>query len=345
MRHQRKRGFPLKPITVLFRLMIDTVQLRHRIVLPSKAELSALGFHRVIKRSPSKTTWVKNATRRSASQPRFTWSQTNGGDWLSVEVSLPKLLFGRNTLLLTEHNTSDALRLLSNFVFETVGVDFDAMTAIVGRIDYYFDFNVGETNAFPYLTTASRATLPYTRRHIVGNSVSFGNRSKRIVIYDKHVEVISRRGLVNAEELEESNGVLRLEARHLTSRACNRLKQKHGLPFPTSQSLCSLAVARKELSSTLVALGLDREILNPGSRIDRLREYYGDIRLVRSLIAFIALFESYGEEFWRLGVAGYSKSLYYEHMRLVKKANALLCAETTLPPLRLPPEEFFSRAA
>jgi hypothetical protein len=324
--------------------MIDTVRLVLRVAFVTRAELLALGF-RLKETQPFKTIWVKNP-RGSAYQPKLTCIQTNNGNaWLCVEVSLPKLLFGRNTVTLREHDIPEALNRLSSFIYESIGMEFEALTAIVSRIDYFFDFPVGEANLSRYLAAASKAVLPYTRRHIVENSVSFESKSKRVVIYDKYAEVSTRRGLVNAEEIEESKGKMRLELRYLISRACKKIQTKHGLLFPTAQYLCSLPIARKELSSTLADLGLDREIVTNGSRIDRLREVYGDKRSIRPLVTFITLLETYGEKFWRLNIAGYSKSTYQEHLRLVKNANALLSAETTLPPLQLPPEAFILRAA
>ena len=134
--------------------------------------------------------------------------------------------------------------------------------------------------------------------------------------------------------------MLRIEIRHLKTTACRQLKQKYKLAAHKAHSLLSGAIAYQELSSTLSALGFDKEILKYDSRIDRLRECYGDKRLVRPLVAFLALSDTYGDDFWRLGIAEYSKSLYYEHRRLVKKANALLFAEKSLPPLCLSPEIF-----
>jgi hypothetical protein len=325
--------------------MIDTAQLRHLIAVPSTTELSALGFRSVPQHSTTfKTIWVKNAPRGTTSQPRLTWSQTNGGDWLCVEASLPTLLFGRNTVFLSEDDISVALDELSAFVTQAVGVEFDAATALVGRVDYFADFYVGEANLERYLAVMATATLPRFDRHMINTTVLFRNKSKQISAYDKTREILSHHGQLNPVMLEEAKGMLRLEVRHKTSDACQRLKEKYGLSRRTALDLLTGTIAFQELSDALSDLGTDREILKHDSRIDALRDYYGDTAAFRRLAGFITLLEHYGENFWRSGCGGYSRTMYYKHMRMLKGANAWLRSDVTLPSLHLS-ETAFSRLA
>lgn len=314
--------------------MIDTVQIRHRIPMLPLPELAVLGFHHERSKN-GKTVWVRN----DKSRPRLTWSQTAGGDWLSAEVSLPILLFGRNTVQLRETDILPALDQLSVYVQEAVGVAFNAATALVGRVDYCYDFQVGEANLLRYLAAVKQASLPRLNIHTVGNSVSFGNKSRMVVLYDKEAEVTSRRqGRQMPESVEEARGVLRLEVRYLRSKACKGLQEKYHLSAQTSHSLLSSDVARQEIASTLSALGLNKELPAYDRRIDRLREHYGDTRLVRSLVGFLSLFDTYGEDLWRRQIAGYSRSLFYDHRQQAKAANALLASKVSLPPLSISPE-------
>lgn len=325
--------------------MIDTAQLRHLIAVPPTIDLLALGFRSVPQHSTSfKTIWVKNAPRGTTSQPRLTWSQTNCGDWLSVEASLPRLLFGRNTVSLCEDDIPAALNELSVFVTQVVGIEFDATTALVGRVDYFVDFPVGEANLERYLAVVATAVLPRFDRHTINTTVLFRNKSKQISVYDKQAEILSHPDQVNPVMIDEARGMIRVEVRHKTSDACQRLKEKYGLSHRTALDLFTGAIAFQELSDVLSDLGLDREILKYDSRIDTLREYYGDTTTFRRLAGFIKLLEHYGENFLRNGGGGYSRTMYYEHMRMVKGANAWLRSNVELPPLRLS-ETAFSRVA
>jgi hypothetical protein len=327
--------------------MLDTVQLRHLFATQPTIEL-ARSFRSLPQHSSSfKAVWVMNAPHGSTYQPRLTWTQTNCGDWLSVEASLPRLLFGRNTVPLLEEDIQAALNKLSAFVYQTVGLEFDAATALVGRVDYFVDFRVGETNVDRYLAAIATATLPRFDRHTINTTILFRNKSKQISVYDKTREILSHHGhsQLNQVMLGEAKGMLRLEVRHKTSDACQRLKEKHRLSRRTALDLFTAAIAFKELSGSLSDLGIDREVLKYDSRIDALHDYYGDTAAFRRLAGFIKLLEHYGENFWRSGYGGYSRTMYYEHMRMVKGANAWLRSDVALPPLHLIKTAFSRLAA
>ena len=136
---------------------------------------------------------------------------------------------------------------------------------------------------------------------------------------------------------------MRVEVRHKIAEACQRLSEKYGFPRRTAMDLFTGTIAYQELSDALSDLGLDREILKYDSRIDALRDYYGDTATFRRLAGFITLLEHYGENFWRGEYGGYSRTTYYEHM-MVKRAGAWLCSDVALEPLRLS-EAAFSRLA
>ena len=324
--------------------MLDTVQLRHLFATQPTIEL-ARSFRSLPQHSSSfKAVWVRNAPCGTTYQPRLTWSQTNCGDWLSVEASLPRLLFGRNTVPLHEDDIQAALNKLSAFVYQTVGVEFDAATALVGRVDYFVDFRVGETNVDRYLAAIATATLPRFDRHMINTTILFRNKSKQISVYDKTREILNH-NQVSPVMLEEAKGMLRLEVRHKTSDACQRLKGKYSLSNRTALDLLTGAIAFQELSEALSDLGVDRDILKYDRRIDALREHYGDSAVFRRLAGFIKLLERYGDNFWQSGCGGYSRTMYYEHMRMVKGANAWLRSDMALPPLRLSETAFSKLAA
>lgn len=323
-------------------VMIDTVQIRHRIPTPSKADLLALGFRKSKRSTLIKEVWIKNQKDKADSMPRLTWSRTAGGDWLSVEVSLPKFLFGRNTVWLSQQEILDALDMLSLFVFENANVDFDARTALVGRVHYFNDFRVGAENVALYLNAAAKAIIPRMQRRIEEHGVKFRNKSREVVLYDKNSDFEKRmsKGKAVEQEKDESSGVIRLEVRTETSDACTRLSDKQGLNR-TAQELFTGSSAFQELSNELSNLGLCEQI-DFDKRIDKLRDCYGDTATFRRLVCFITLLDRFGENFWSDGIGGYKRTKYFEDLRLVKKADALIYSETSLPPLSLSKNDFIA---
>jgi len=73
----------------------------------------------------------------SANSPcLFCYPSPDGKYYLSIEASLPKILFGHNIAMLTEAEIFQSLLMLSNFAAANFGVDFDALRANVARVDF-----------------------------------------------------------------------------------------------------------------------------------------------------------------------------------------------------------------
>lgn len=313
--------------------------------MPSMDKLLALGFWKGKNSKPYKTTWVKNPRCGGDSQPRLTWSRTAGGDWLNVEVSLPKYLFGRNTVWLNQKEIFYALDKLSLFVCENAKIDFNAKTALVGRLHYFKDFYVGSQNVALYLNATSKLIIPRYDRRIDAHGINFFNKSKQIVLYNKQNEVLARTSEkeANEQELSESHGVIRLEVRNQISDSCKQVAKKNDLSGRTADDLLNGAIAFQELSDALSLLGIDSQVIDCNKRIDRLREFHGDTAVFRRTVCFITLLERFGENFWRDGIGGYKRTKYLDELRLVKKANALIVSETSLPSLCLCENDFMSK--
>lgn len=327
--------------------MIDTVQLRHQILMPSPQELQDRGFRRLfgqIKR------WRWDYQIAGKTVPRLTWRSTEGGDWFTAEVSLPKMIYSSNVLPLTASDVEEGLELLSQFVEHTAGVAFEPLGALVGRVDYCYSFQVGEGNVSPYLFSVSRANFPNLSRRIVENSsVTFRNnaRSKEVQIYDKWEEMTEqlRDGKATEAQRDSASGLIRLEVRHCTSPACNRLATKYDVPYRTAKYLLSPDIAYQEIEEALTAIGLDRSIVAVDMRVDAIRKAFGDTAQCRRLLAFITLLDRYGEGFWEHGYGGYKRSKYYEEAGLLRKAGLWLCAEQALPGLRIEWADTVAKAA
>lgn len=322
--------------------MIDTTSLRHLVPLLPPSEMAARGFTTTCGHSPSKehdrTTWKLNLPRYNGTLPRLTWNSSPSGDWLTAEVSLPKFLFGNNVNMVSDADVRNALDGISCFITETVGVPFDALSALIGRVDYCWNFPVGETNVYTIVSAASQSSIPrMVRYHIGPTTATFKQQSKHITIYGKHAEVATRvrKKAATDKELHAAVGQLRLEVSYRNSDSCKRLAKRYGLPERTAGTLLVGGIAHEELERALEALNLDRTIEPTNSRIDVLREKYGDTARFRSLVAFLTMLDRYGEHFWKQGIGGYCRSTYYEYARALKAASVWLKTDESIPPLRL----------
>jgi len=322
--------------------VIDTTSLRHLMPLLPPSEMAARGFTSTCGHSSAETheriTWKFNPPHDNGTFPRLTWNSSPSGDWLTAEVSLPKFLFGNNVRMVSDTDVRNALNGISCFITETVGVPFDALSALVGRVDYCWNFPVGETNVYTIISAASQASIPrMVRYHIGTTTTTFKQQSKYITIYGKHAEVTTRvrEKTATDEELRAAVGQIRLEVSYRNSDGCKRLARRYGLPERTAEMLLVGGIAHEELERALEALNLDRPTKSSNARIDILRETYGDTGRFRALVAFLTILDRYGENFWRQKIGGYSRSSYFEYARALKVAGVWLKTDESIPPLRL----------
>lgn len=318
--------------------MVDSFTLQKRIKMHSPNRMVELGF-RKRRGAWDANGWYKNPARGGPYCPSLTWSQTLSGDWLHVQASAPRIIYGRNTVFPTQSDVESAVERVGSFVEETADIEFDANNARVTKVEYFANLPVDRSNLNSYLDAIFDAALPKFRRSRIDGSVMFASGSKIFKFYDKQVEALAKK--LGTDAAEEAADVLRYEIRIPTTTACKRLMNKYGLCSRYARDVLVGPVALAELSQGLADLGLDRPIGTYDSRIDRLRDYYGDSALFRRLVAFLTLFDRYSEGFWRFKCGGYSRSLYFEHMRLIKKAGAWLRAPSPLGRLVIP-ESLFS---
>lgn len=274
--------------------------------------------------------------------PRLTWTQgPDGQDYLTGEVSLPKMALGSNVeMLATDADIEDALGTMSDTVSEFARVNFDFMKANVGRVDYCYNWRFREPSyVYDYLEVLRGASVPRMTRRIIGNTtVEFFNDSQTVSAYSKLDETITRLHKANAtrEEVMAAFGVLRLEKRYRDAGACRRLTHRLGLPDRRAPSLLNTAVANLVLEETTKHLGLDMSIESGDLRETRLRQFYGPGSRYLLLLGFLAACDALGaENLVRLGVC--SRAAYYAKKRDVTRAGtwSVTREKRKLPPLRL----------
>ncbi|HJR06228.1 MAG TPA: phage/plasmid replication protein [Pyrinomonadaceae bacterium] len=321
--------------------MIDTVQVRHIVPMPSPAEMLKRGWSTSCGHVPIDGEGVRWKFNQPSSLenvlPRLTWSATPSGMWLSAEVSLPKLLYGNNVVLLADADVWQGVDKISNYVSGIALTDFNARTALVGRVDYCWNFPVGETNILHYITLAASAFLSrMIRSKIDETTVTWRNLSKMVSFYGKRAEVAKsiREGRATPAQEQDADGLLRLEARYLRPDSVRRTAKSHNLPERNAQYLLAGSVAYDELARTLEITGMDQATPIVDMRLDKLREKFSAGRC-RSLMGFLAYLARYGEGFYRDPSFGYSRSAYYRDARDLKRCGVWLKTDTPLPPLRL----------
>lgn len=325
--------------------MIDTVRLTQIATMHAPSEMLELGFspncgHARRGARPAK--WTRNVVSIDEARPRETWTAARDGlDYLSAEVSLPKLLYRSNAVMLqSDEQVETALRTLSQLVSETAQVHFDAASSLVGRVDFCCNWKLRQqSEVYDYISALRSATMPRMTRRITGDStVDFSNRSQTVVIYSKLDDVFNqlRVGHASGEDLQWAVGLLRLEARFRTAASCRRLAAQLRLANRTAGTLLNFYVATSVLEVTMRNLCLDMTVDSGDSREARLREFYGVGPYYVRLLGFLWACEAHGaENMVRLGVC--SRADYHRKVRDLKRAGVwLMCpSKRRLTPLRL----------
>lgn len=326
--------------------MIDSIRLTKRVSMHAPDLMRALRFSPTCGHADRKVTrpatWSLNPTAGGEARLRLTWKAApDGFDYLSAEVSLPKLISGSNVYMLgTDFEMANALSRFSCLVSDCAHVHFNALTSNVNRVDYCYNWKLKEpADVYAYLNAFMGASLARNTRRVIGETtVEFSNRSHCVILYSKFDEMYKslRDGKASSEALQAAVGVLRLEKRYLHAPACRRLARYLNLPNRWAPGLLNIEVATLVLERTMKQLGLNESVASGDCREARLREFYGPGQRYLRLLGFLAACDALGaENLITLGVCG--RSDYYRKIQEVKEAGAwlVLPVKRTLPPLRL----------
>ncbi len=300
--------------------MIDSILLRIQASPPPKSALlkfrwqNARAYYRVGDNTYSPTL--------------FYFAAPDGKHYLSIEASLPKIIFGNNVQVLNESQLKESLKQSGAFASEHFGVPFNAFAANVGRVDSCYNFSVGENRIYSYLQAASEAEPAHLKRRLIGKieTVEFFNKSRKIYCYDKSRETanLCRKGKATAETLERARGILRLEARFSSTEVVKQLAFKQfNLSDYTAQTLLNFDIAKKVLTNAVEALSLHEPVVSIDTRVDKLQEVYGYSSKFQRLTGFIRLCDIYGYQ-KLLALSVMKPSAYYKQRGEVRAAGALI---------------------
>lgn len=272
--------------------MIDSVYLRRSSLLPLPARALSK-FTRKGDRA------FYRAQEINYSPTIFYFRAPDSKYYLSVQASLPKLIYGDNVQMLGEAELNDALKILQEFASKHLGVFFDVFTATVGRVDYCYNFPVGEDLIYQYLLATAEAEPARMKRRLIGKieTVEFANKSRKIYCYDKkrEAEYLFRRNKISAEAVAAARGVLRLEVRYNTTEAVKRLSSGQlKLPDIQAQTLLNFDIAESVLTSAVESLKLHEPIIPFDKRLDKLQKKYGYGSRFHRLAGFLYLCDTFG---------------------------------------------------
>ncbi len=308
--------------------MIDTVSLRHIATMPKPDELNALGFFSACGHGDSQR-YISNPPKGSH-LPRLTWSRRDAVEWLTAEVSLPKFYCGDNVRSLNQSEIGAALGSFQAFVEAKAQTDFDAETALVGRVDYCNNFQLeNESDVKAYLKAFQRITRArYSRRIENDSTVTFFNKSRVTTFYSKYEEALAKEDM--ASIIKRSNGVLRLETRLMKGQAVARHAGKLGVER-LGKSLLTADIASKTLNGELQKLGADKVVVTASTRAEKLVQKFGT--KATDYLGFLVMLDQFGMDFYKY--RGISKATYFRRLAELREAGLLVTSERELSALRV----------
>jgi hypothetical protein len=209
---------------------------------------------------------------------------------LTVEVSIPKFLFGHNVKLVTNEDIDYFLIKLNHYLLAKFHAypRHDSKHWKIQRMDVCWNFQVGGAvqeyiHAFHQIHISKYTTRTYGENE----TVEWMNQSKRMCFYDKEKEVLAKKG--NEEVLGLSHGILRFEAK-ISDKNLKRYSQNRW-----AGELLTEDVAKSFLLSHLQRFGIDRQLIIT-SRLaiaDKLIQAYG-MNKACELFGFIELYQLLG---------------------------------------------------
>lgn len=199
------------------------------------------------------------------------------GQILSIECSLPKLIFGNN--LRSLYDPAPALARLNEFVPDYVdGPIPDVQQMPFSRVDYCHNFPVG--NLLHDYVRALRQ-IPFLKRRATFDEYDgvewWGENGRRLRAYNKFQEILHKDRL----RLAEAFGILRveLEIRRKAQILQRRLKKKN----PTLANVLDLTRAYVTLAETLNKICADLRFVCPDNARKVLDEHFPPMKATRLL--------------------------------------------------------------
>jgi hypothetical protein len=239
-----------------------------------------------------------------------------GKDWLRVQASLPKILFGHNATLPNESQAREAASWLCGYVTSETGLVFPIDDVKPFRIDYTRDYDICEDRSHPValsLVAMDLPNFPLVNREV--DSVCFkreqgGKVIKAIEIYPKFAWATDKKQ--PPDVIDASRGKLRLEVR-LIRKGLEGVKGARKPLDYLSQSVCDSL-----LNEAATMLDLQRIINNRNIDFQETLIVHGcrQRSLGRyGLPTFVEMVKRHGPHFYLKSEFYYAKSTYFKRKK------------------------------
>ncbi|MEO6655598.1 MAG: hypothetical protein ABIO36_05905 [Pyrinomonadaceae bacterium] len=232
--------------------MIDTIKIAWPMMnCPDSRQLITLGWNpRYDEFSGELASW-RIQEKGISGMPRLgLFKAPNGLHYCAIQVSLPALVRGSNTLLLTELEVLSALDSLKGIATGRLKQDFLPLSdASVWEIDFARDLTFGDRSAADFMKTLAVMDIKGFERTRYSDTTLYLHPKRcnprypprTICIYAKQAERIAKN--CSESDIELSKGVIRLEYRFRKSSAIKRLVKTLCLPDQRPLTIASSAIA------------------------------------------------------------------------------------------------------
>lgn len=134
----------------------------------------------------------------------------DGSQTLSIQVSIPKLLYSNNVTLITEQDIPSFFECVQKRIQQLFSIIIPHSEWSISRADICWNFQAGK-DVGEYVRMLSKQKLAFknTRSYNQDQTVEFSNKSSRIMFYDKQRQIQKEKA--SPELVEQSKGILRLE--------------------------------------------------------------------------------------------------------------------------------------
>lgn len=271
---------------------VDTVAFVQKISRrPDEEELIKRGFSITPgKHHNSSTFYLNHEKEDSLTLPNISiYEEFGAGYGVRANICIPKFLHGQNIELVNGDDIFDALQGISEYVSDLSGIEFDATTARVARIDYATNLYFGREVAERFLQRSKRLIvpwMPFMPKQSIGDSAYHGNQSRTIKTYDKCAEA----GIGHA------NGVVvRGEYALLNETAVKRYAERIGAADHRAETMLSQGVRKVAIDELFKSLQLHS--FDPEA--DFSLEYFykksgGNLSKARRCSSFVAMYKLFG---------------------------------------------------
>lgn len=292
---------------------VDTVHLVHKITRrPDADELIERGFSVTEGKHHNSVTYYLNHEKDDdPTLPNISiYEEFGAGFGLRANISIPKFLHGQNIDLLTDDEIFDALQVISEYIRDISGIDFNATTARVARIDYatnlYFEREAAD-RYFERCKLLMIPRMPFMPEQSIGSSAYHGNKSRTIKTYDK----CSEAGIGY-----ENGVVVRCEYAHLNETAVRRHAERIGAADHRAETMLSQGVRKLAVDEMFKSLRLHSFDPEADYSLDYFfRKTGGDLNKARRCSSFTSAYEAFGRDFYLIPELKMIRSRYYRELR------------------------------